>query len=692
MNTNIQQRGFNMFKEKANNQHQTDVLKCLTTQMENDLQAVNVLRSSKFEQMELNLMELCKANNEIGVVAALAKISFSAGSQIGLIIVSLSIADTLVDNELNQQFLVPGTDRVCNTKITKVFKKFGTGINVGYDKIFKKEEFIKVTSKDGRKQLILLAVKERINEFAEAIANIGQASQEDLVRIGQDLGIIATVMSEIEIDAAKKPELKKGLLEISEFMSDEMILKSRNLSTQNNFNDIISKKKGYINNDVDEFKHEILNDRPLLFDYEKLVKENTERYYKSNQDNKGNLIVTQEQADKDLYKMRAELLKECVIVDPISQVSEGMIKHLNNYLEELVNVHYSASNMNLFSQFDKSYTVGITDPNEKVKIKEAVNEIQEIAVIIMEMINSTFKYNKFVSMTKVEELAMTGRNVIYTAGKIRGFSPQDTMFIAVNAGWFYRNNMPNSNYRFKAVEALFSNELKCHFNKSEMTKNVDIELPETIFEVEDAICDGQLLEFNKGQAYIGMDNDGGEMYALRIDKEDFTGPIIIKVNEEGYLEFKEYINPYVFEEVQYFLFDSISNVAMEDNVLSEDLIMEMTSLYEQDKTVYSRVYNRSKLIDTAPRNADDIALKIVAEKLAKPLANWSNYMQFVLDAEFKMHSGDNKMYMTKLNEEGKESYGRMLGDINDFYLTDKLSNAKAVNTIATPVGAILIAK
>ena len=65
-----------------------------------------------------------------------------------------------------------------------------------------------------------------------------------------------------------------------------------------------------------------------------------------------------------------------------------------------------------------------------------------------------------------------------------------------------------------------------------MSKEVDIEIPEELFEVEDLFENNRIFNFENGSCEVqGVD---GEYYSMfRIDNDEFTGKVLVEIDEEG---------------------------------------------------------------------------------------------------------------------------------------------------------------
>lgn len=633
-----------------------------------DANNLETLKAAKLENIEIDMSEkIYQTTKHLNMIQVMARLGYSAGSEVGLIIVSLSVGDTLKDMELNKQFLIPGTNKVCMYKMKKVFQRIGNGKKCGYDRVFKEDMFLNITDVYNRKTIMLLALKQHVVEFIDQINNIGELYQEDLVKIGLDLGIIATVVSEIEIDSAKKPELKEGLPEVSSYMSQSMNLRSRDLYVYNNFEKIVEVVKDPSNKKDIKFEMGIeKNGFPLIEFDEKWAKQR-ESVLKSEE----YINADEEEKAKIMKGAKSSLFDFAYIKDPLSEFAEALLNQQADNITTMVG-HYKAGTNGLFNQFEKQFS------GEEAK---NANKLQYFAIKVVNMINYNFAHKNDLGLFKLDEAAPKYRNMLYTYGEMLGFSPTDTFCICANAGWYQIKNrkyVKKNNYSFKAMELLFCNEFKYFFNAEAMMKEVDVELPEELFEVEGAIQDGMTLEFTDGEALICESEEHGELYAFRNDVEDYTGKVVINIDEEGYLVFKEEFQAFNFERVEFIMFDSISDTTKESCAMNTEIIESLKySSAANDIDAYQYRYNECKfdngIEDTASHK--------------KAVEDFDYFMTLAAkDPEFAIYTGGNT-YAYILKNKVK---GYMMGRVLDSRTSTPIAEAKTVKSYTTAVGALVI--
>lgn len=632
----------------------------------NDLE---VLKEAKLNNIEIDMSEkIYQTTKHLNMIQVMARLGYSAGSEVGLIIVALSVGDTLRDMELNKQFLIPNTNKVCMYKMKKVFQNIGNGKKCGYDRVFKDDMFMDITDVYNRKTFMLLALKDHVVEFINQINNIGELYQEDLVKIGKDLGIIATVVSEIEIDSAKKPELKEGLPEVSSYMSQNMNLKSRNLPIFNNFDRIVeavkdpsSKKDIKFEMGIDE------EDRYPLIEFDERWVKLKESVLKSLE----YMNADEEEKRKMIAESKFSLLKFAYIVDPLSEFAQALLDQQVDNITTMIG-HYKAGTNGLFNQFEKQFS------GEEAK---NANKLQYFAIKVVNMINYNFARKNDLGLFKLDEAAPKYRNMLYTYGEMLGFSPTDTFCICANAGWYQvrgRKYIKKNNYSFKAMELLFSNEFKYFFNAEAMMKEVDVELPEELFEIENAIQDGMELDFVNGEALICETEEYGELYAFRNDVEDYTGKVKITIDEEGYLVFKEEFQAFNFERVEFIMFDSISDTTKESCAMDTEIIESLKySSAANDIDAYQYRYNECKF----DNSVEDIASH------KKAVEDFDYFVTLATkNPEFAIYTGGNTYaYILK-----NKTKGYMMGRVLDSKVTAPIAQAKTVKSYTTAVGALVI--
>lgn len=651
----------------------------------NNAQALrNMKRKGKNQKLDLT--------NAENIIGAIAKLGYVPGSKIGLIISITCVCETFKDPELNKQFLTDG--KVDFFKLAAVFPFVGTkGTSSGYRRLFSEKEYIDVIDNTGRKQIVVLGGKEKAALFPERLEEMSDCTPEDLILIGKDLEILATVLSELEIDAAKDEEKRKGMIDINDFMNTMLKQRSRNIEVIDNFKDIVSFKKGYSEEVVTELVYEF-NKCHTLFDLDALFEKEVAEYMQElKEENKGK-DISEEQVKADLENIRIELRDECMVVDPLFEVVELMMEAIKETLESLT-TFYVNSDMKLFEglsidpQRDEEENIV-----EGETLDEAIYSIQKTAVIVYEMINNTYTYKKHMSMTKPEDLAKIGRNIIYTAGAIRGFSEQDTFLIAVDAGWYKRFNkrgkdrLVKANFRFSAVEAVFGTELKYYFNEDAMRTEANLEIPDELLEYE-IFEEGAVLEFYDGQCVIEAGEE--EHTILRVDDIDFTGSILLEVDEEGYVSFVEEVDQYDFDIVDYAILDSIADVTSVHNSIAPENFEALLVEAEVTDGVFAKAYDKSKLIPKKKSDKENQKFltteEVIAEanRVAPLLSKWENMIksEYVRGLNFGIEQ--DHYYLS--DSTGK---GRVFGKVHDCFMQE--DEYIDIYTIATTVGAIVIKK
>lgn len=650
-----------------------------------DKNKASALRNTKKMNVE-TLIDLTLADNKIG---ALAKIGYVPGSKIGLIISVTCSCAAFIDPELNKQFCKENGE-VDFFKLRLVFPHAGVeGIQDGYQRVFTEEEYKMVMDKTGRNHVIMNALKLKIPQFAQQLKELKSCNKEDLVFIGKDLEVISTVISELEIDAAKDEKKREGILDISEYMNIQMKQRSRNIEVINNFKDIISYKKGYSKTIVTELVYEF-NEAYTLFDFDNLFKERVEEYY-------AELNASGEEKDPEIVKEEIDKIKiqtrdECMVMDPLFQVVELMMEAVKDSLNELT-TYYVNSDMSLFENL-------LVDPQrneennivEGESLEEAIYSIRKTAVIMYEMLNNTYMYKDHMSMIKPDDLARIARNIIYSAGHIRGFEPQDTFLIAADAGWYKRSygkkeKLNKTNYRFTAVEAIFGTELKYYFNEEVMRTEAKIEMPDELLEYE-IFEEDMVLEFENGQCVVTIDDE--EFTILRIDNVEFTGSILMEVDEEDYVSFVEFVDQYEFDLVDYAVFDNIADVSLDTNSIDPASFEALLVEAETTDGAVAKRYSSSKLIPKRKSDKDENGLltaeEVVKEaaRIAPLLKRWEN----MIKAEY-IHNLNSSFVQNHYCLSDSTGKGRILGKVHDECIFED-EEYNSIYTISTGVGAIMI--
>lgn len=623
------------------------------------------------------------------VIGNLGKIGYVAGSKIELIISKTSVCEALKDMELNAQFLTNG--EVDFFKLALLFPQIGVeGSMDGYVSIFSEKEYIQVTDKKKRTSKILKACKSKIKYFLERLRALRSCSQEDLVLIGKDLEIIATVMSELEIDAAKEENKRKGMLKIEDFMNPKFKQRAREIEVIHNYDDIVNSKKGYSKEQVTELVYE-LEKYPTLFDFDEIFEARKEAFLNKLKEDK--TVLTEEEMAERICNIKFAVREDCMVLDPLFQVVEVMLESIKETLVGFNNF-YVNSDMTLFENlcFDpqRDLEEDITGESDE----EAVKSIRQTAVIAYEMINNIFAYGKYMSMNKVEDVAKIARNIVYTAGDIRGYSAHETFLIAVDAGWYKRcyNEKgqvylsKSKNFKYAAVKALFETELKYYFNADAMRKEADLQIPDELLDL-DVLHEGAVLEFYNGQCTIEMEDD--EYTILRADDTRFTGSILIDADEDDYAVFVEEANQYEFEMVDYVIFDNIADVLHSENRLEPGTLEALSVEAETTAGVFGKEYAKYKLIpktksDEGQGFLNDKEKQDEANRVAPILKKWCD--TFALCPVLRLDFGVKENHYYLHNEEG---VGKIMGKMHDSYV-DEDAEYSSIFAIATSVGAIVI--
>ena len=646
-----------------------------------DVDMVVELKSQKDKEVNLT--------NAYSIIASLAKLGYVAGSKIGQIISLTCVCETLKDEELCKQFLVKGSNKMVDMhKLSLVFPNIGQGDKSGYETVFTKEEQAVVTDKLGRTQTILLACKDKIAEFAKALEETACLNIEDLYTIGRDLEIVATVMSELEIDAAKDEEKRAGMIDISEFMNEFMTQNSRKFAVVNNFDEVKAAKR---ERDNDKTKAMVdlnlsLTTGKSLFEYEEVLAE-VEREYEE-VTSRGEKYVCEK------FELPSLALKMCSVKDPLFEMNERLLNVLNAQMKKLGEC-YNVSDMDLFTGFDMTPVRNeALNKYKNESIDDSVVVVKKTAIAVYDIISNIYKYKKYMSLAKVEEVATLGRNMIYSTAADRGIAPEDAFFLAVDAAWLKVSNgklNQRGYFRYRACEAVFRDELKCHFNAEAMCKEVEIEVPDELLEVEDLFQDNKIFDFKDGSCEIeGLD---GEYYSLlRIDDMYFTGKVLMKIDEEGYITFMEELNPYKYEKVDFFLLDSIADMNLEANRLDGQALNELTAQDSTNIYAFGSCYNKSRIVDTIRFDTEEKHILEFANKVAPALEKFDNTVKFAVSMSdrfvLKPSCRATHIYM----KDTKTEAARMVGELLNFRLTKQLKDCTNMNVISTPAGAMIVVK
>ena len=630
----------------------------------NNYETIKYLKANKKTELEIK--------SPSSIIRALARLGYVAGSMVGIITNLVEVSGVLMDNEYNTQFIKEdGTADL--TKLRKVFPTVGTkGNDEGYEAIFAESNnnIFLVENLQRRQMRLVKALKSDISIFVEKLETTKVFVQEDLVRIGQDLEKIGRVMQELEIDSAKDATVKEGMLEITEFMSAYTCkLASKKLTVSHNFDDIVANKKADAKHKKNvKFTYAIDEYLPLdnAYDY---AKQQFELFIAANPN------ASQEELVKAKKDAIDKAMKESLIKDSATELKEYMVQQQSNFIGQLVEM-YELSNMRLFEEFlslniDKDVT--------------AIHEVKKMVIIACEMIHNHFRYSKHMPMTRVDELAVKLRNAIYTLGEVKGFTPEETFRIACNAGWFkiteYKGEQNFSllnNYRYTAISAMFSNELKWHFNADAMYSTIEVEIPDNF-----AIAPNTPFYMENGECEVELE-DGSTDFMFCTEEDDYTGIVIAKVIN-GAAVFVKYVNEYEFEQVEFLMFDNVCDLTQAANVYSagaatdEQIINAVTTMTETN----------TNGMDAAEK---ELAEKADAERLQKAFGLWSNAIELSVRKKDKyaLHTIkiSGKLHLNLRRQADDAS--RMLGRVSHAVKANKMSEYNTMDTIVCAKGAIAI--
>ena len=630
----------------------------------NNYETIKYLKANKKTELEIK--------SPSSIIRALARLGYVAGSMVGIITNLVEVSGVLMDNEYNTQFIKEdGTADL--TKLRKVFPTVGTkGNDEGYEAIFAESNnnIFLVENLQRRQMRLVKALKSDISIFVEKLETTKVFVQEDLVRIGQDLEKIGRVMQELEIDSAKDATVKEGMLEITEFMSAYTCkLASKKLTVSHNFDDIVANKKADAKHKKNvKFTYAIDEYLPLdnAYDY---AKQQFELFIAANPN------ASQEELVKAKKDAIDKAMKESLIKDSATELKEYMVQQQSNFIGQLVEM-YELSNMRLFEEFlslniDKDVT--------------AIHEVKKMVIIACEMIHNHFRYSKHMPMTRIDELAVKLRNAIYTLGEVKGFTPEETFRIACNAGWFkmteYKGEQNFSllnNYRYTAISAMFSNELKWHFNADAMYSTIEVEIPDNF-----AIAPNTPFYMENGECEVELE-DGSTDFMFCTEEDDYTGIVIAKVIN-GAAVFVKYVNEYEFEQVEFLMFDNVCDLTQAANVYSagaatdEQIINAVTTMTETN----------TNGMDAAEK---ELAEKADAERLQKAFGLWSNAIELSVRKKDKyaLHTIkiSGKLHLNLRRQADDAS--RMLGRVSHAVKANKMSEYNTMDTIVCAKGAIAI--
>lgn len=627
---------------------------------------------SKVLDLKANKKAIVELNNPSSIVMALARLGYVAGSMVGIITNLVEVSGVLMDNEYNVQFIKEnGTADL--TKLRKVFPTIGTkGNGEGYEAIFAESNnnIFLVENLQGRQMRLVKALKSDISIFVEKLETTKVFVQEDLVRIGQDLEKIGRVMQELEIDSAKDATVKEGMKEITEFMSAYTCkLASKKLTVSHNFAEIEANKKADAKHKKDvKFTYSIDDYLPLdnAYDY---AKEQFELFVAANPN------ASQEELVKAKTDAIKDAMKESLIKDSATELKEYMVQQQYHFMNQLI-TRYEVSNMNLFKEF---LTLNM---DKDINI---IHYVKKMVIIACEMIHNHFKYAKHMPMTRVDELAVKLRNAIYTLGESKGLTPEETFRIACNAGWFKvsmhegeEKFIPLNNYRYAAIAAMFTNELKWHFNADAMYSTIEVEIPDNF-----AIAPGTPFYMENGECEVELE-DGSTDFMFCTEEDDYTGIVIAKVID-GEAVFVKYVNEYEYEPVEFIMFDKVCDLTQAANV------------YDAQNATDEQISNAVTIITETNTNGMDAAEKELAEKadaakLQKSFGLWSNAIELSVSKKdkYSLHTikVGGKLHLNLRRD--SDAASRMLGRVSHVVKTNKMHEYNTMDTIVCAKGAIAI--
>lgn len=642
-----------------------------------DVEAVAKLKAQEDKKIDLT--------NAYSIIGTLAKFGYVAGSKIGQIISLTCVCETLKDKELTKQFLVQGSETMVDMhKLSLVFPHVGEGDKHGYESVFTNEECAEVTDKLRRTQTILLACKNKVEDFSNALKATKTLNIEDLFTIGRDLEIVSTVMSELEIDAAKDESKRAGMVDVSEFMNEYMTQNSRRFTMLDNFNLVQEAKRG-----KDKAPVELnlgLSTGRSLFEYEDILAELEAEYDAT--------IAKGEEPECTREELKDHALKSCSVRDPLFEMNERLIKVMNAQMKKL-GACYNASDMDMFKGFD---ITPARDEELNIYKNESIDDsiiaVKKTAILVYDIISSVYKYKKYMSLPKVEEVAALGRNMIYSVAADRGIEPEDAFFLAVDAAWLKVVNgslNPRGYFRYKACEAVFRNELKCRFNADAMCTEVNVEIPEELFEVEDLFENNKIFNFKDGSCNV-QGADGKPYSILRLDNMDFTGKVLVQIDEEGYLTFLEQLDQYAYEKVDFFLLDSVANMDVDANRLSSEALAELISQDKKSIYAFGSHYNKSRIVDTVKYGDKEADLLEYASKIAPALQRFDNTVKFAVSMSERFSLVPNSRRSHIYIKDATNGAARMVGELLNFRLTKGLKDCSDMQVISTPAGGMIIVK
>lgn len=644
-----------LFESKINN--------IINNRVADSYDTIQYLKVNKDIKIELN--------DTANVVRTLARLGYVAGSMVGIITNLIEVSSVLMNNEFNKQFL-KADGSVDMWLLRKVFPTLGKrGTIEGYDRLFSedRQNVILVENKQGRRMRLIKATKSDIQNFVNQLEAAKSLTQEDLIKIGQDLEQIGRVMQELEIDSAKDATVKDGMLEITEFMSAyTCILSSKKVFVKDNFDEIVKSKES--GKTIDNLELTI-DDYTTVDQVYDIAQKEFQAFKELHPE------MTEDELSKKEYSIVTRERNEAYIEDPAMLLKKHMIVNQEAHLSQIVEL-YKMSDMSLFKQFQ---TV-LVDADKAV-----IERIQLMTVIAIEMINAHFAYKKDIAMGKVEDVAAKLRNAIYTEGAKLGLEPRDTFEIAMSAGWLYRDKKNNlsqvaSEYKFKyaAISSMFETELKWFFNEDVMYQSIEVELPE-----------GFALELNTpinivdGESEVELEN-GDIDYIICPKEMNFTGRVMAILNEDGEVRFVKDVNEFEYEKVDFILFDEVANMTLETNQCFHDALSREE--YEANFKVAATAVKELSTLNMTPAEAELTKARNVSN-LIPAFDAFNKFFRLPAVVEGLNYGHEkigNNSYLTISNEEKSRVLGRMLTNCR----TKAVKEYANIDITVTAKGALVI--
>ena len=609
--------------------------------------------------------EKIKIENMAEAIKVMARLGYVSGSMVGIITNLIKISEVLMDEEYNKQFL-KSCGAVDVLKLRKVFPTACTRPTTeGYARIFTKEnnKVFNVETRQGRALRLTKVTKGDIAIFVNQIEEAMNLTVEDLVAIGKDLEEIGRIMQELEIDSAKDATVKEGMREITTFMSAYTCkLASNKVVVLNNFADVVKNKKDGLKEEV-EFKYEIAAYEPLSKAYETAEK-NYNKFLANNP----------EATEKERAEAKAEFVQDAVdesyIEDASMELKGYMVAQQREFLTKLTNMYLNDSNMDIFKEYQ---VLDIEVEQDKI------DKIKHMVIVACDMINDCFANSKHVKV-KIDELAAKLRNAIYTYGAALNVDPEDTFEIAIHAGWYKLNKngkvYPVSSdfkYRYAAIAAMFTKELKWVINEDAMYQTLDVEVPEGF-----VAPIGQAFKVEDGCVEVVLE-DGTDDYLFC----DYEGIIILQL-VDGTPKFVKYVDIHEYEEVEFVMFDTVCDLTKDTNVFAYG-----TATDAQKAQAAATI----KLKDTNGLTGGDLTLAetVNANIIKEAYGKWSKAMQLTINrkAQFALHGVEvNKAtYLCLRNDKGA---ARMMGRLAHHVKTRPMNQYDDMNTVVTTRGAICL--